>query len=102
MRTIALIFGFLVTVNCAHAADWPQWLGGKRDGIWRESGIRRDLPADGAKVPWRTPVSWGYSGPAVAKGKVYVPDFVFTDSKFDGRSQGGAPRAGRERILCLD
>ena len=20
----------------AVAADWPQWLGGKRDGIWRE------------------------------------------------------------------
>ncbi len=83
------------------ANDWPQWLGPQRDGIWREAGIRKDLKG-GPKVLWRTPVSWGYAGPAVAEGRVYVPDFVITDGEFDGNSQGGTPRTGMERILCLD
>ena len=26
------------------AEDWPQWLGPKRDGVWRESGIVEKLP----------------------------------------------------------
>ncbi|MGZ8919681.1 MAG: PQQ-binding-like beta-propeller repeat protein [Limisphaerales bacterium] len=86
----------------AQADDWPQWLGDKRDGIWREAGVRQDLPKEGAKVLWRTPVNWGYAGPSVAKGKVYVADFVITDGTFDGKSQGGQPQEGLERILCFD
>ena len=84
------------------ADDWPQWLGEQRDGVWREAGVRKNLPEEGAKVLWRAPVSWGYAGPSVAGGRVYVPDFVITDGEFDGRSQGGQPRTGLERILCLD
>lgn len=98
MRKAVLIF--LACTNL-HADDWPQWLGPQRDGIWREEGIRKDLN-DKLKVSWRTPVSWGYAGPAVADGKVYLPDFVITEGEFDGVGQGGTPRTGKERILCLD
>jgi outer membrane protein assembly factor BamB len=84
------------------ADDWPQWLGLQRDGVWREDGVRAELSGGDAKVLWRKPVSWGYAGPAVAGGKVYVPDFVVTDGEFDPRAQGGRPLTGRERILCLD
>ncbi|MDB4489159.1 PQQ-binding-like beta-propeller repeat protein, partial [Akkermansiaceae bacterium] len=59
----------------AAAADWPRWMGGKADGVWRETGIRADLPEAGAPVAWRVPVGWGYSGPAVADGRVYVSDY---------------------------
>jgi outer membrane protein assembly factor BamB len=100
MKRIASLL--LASMVAVFADDWPQWLGEQRDGIWRESGVRKDLPEEGAKVLWRAPVSWGYAGPAVAKGKVYVPDFVITNGEFDGRSQGGQPREGLERILCLD
>ena len=100
MRTVALLF--LTSVGALSADDWPQWLGEKRDGVWREEGVRKDLPESGVKVLWRTPVSWGYAGPSVADGKVYVPDFVITEGEFDGKSQGGTPRTGLERILCLD
>jgi len=93
---------FLASLCVALADDWPQWLGEKRDGIWREAGVRKDLPEGDVKVLWRAPVSWGYAGPAVAHGKVYLPDFVMTDGVFDGRSQGGQPRKGQERILCFD
>jgi hypothetical protein len=27
------------------ADDWPQWLGPKRDGVWREKGIVEKFPA---------------------------------------------------------
>lgn len=100
MKRLALMF--LASMSAALAADWPQWLGEQRDGIWREAGVRKALPQEGARILWRTPVSWGYAGPSVAKGKVYVADFVITEGAFDGASQGGHPRQGRERILCLD
>ena len=58
----------------ALADDWPQWLGAKRDGVWRESGILKEFPDGGPKVNWRVPIGGGYAGPAVAKGKVYVTD----------------------------
>lgn len=100
MKRIALLF--LASLSTAVADDWSQWLGDQRDGLWREAGVRRDLPRGGAKVLWRAPVSWGYAGPSVANGKVYATDFVITDGVFDGQSQGGQPRKGLERILCFD
>ena len=103
MKTITITaLLFLASLPEVFADDWPQWLGEKRDGIWREVGVRKDLPEGSAKVLWRQPVGLGYAGPAVAKGKVYVPDFVMADGDFDWRSQGGRPREGVERILCLD
>ena len=104
MKKIAFLTLVLLAVGgLGTAEDWPQWLGPERDGIWRENGVRKGLNADSkAKVLWRTPVSWGYAGPSVANGKVYVPDFVMTESSFDGKSQGGQPKKGKERILCLD
>ena len=97
-----VLFLLIASVGVALADDWPQWMGEKRDGVWREEGVRTDLPNEGAKVAWRTPVSWGYAGPSVAKGKVYVSDFVITEGHFDGKGQGGTPRTGAERIVALD
>lgn len=100
MKMVTGVLALLSSV--AWADDWPQWMGTQRDGVWREAGVRTELKDGDAEVVWRAPVSWGYAGPAVANGKVYVPDFVVTDGDFDPRSQGGRPLAGRERILCLD
>jgi outer membrane protein assembly factor BamB len=90
--------------QAVHADDWPQWLGPKRDGVWRETGILDKFPPEGPKVRWRTPVGMGYSGPAVAAGRVYVTDRLLTmgaknpDSPFDDKHT----IQGNERILCLD
>ena len=43
--------------------DWPQWMGPKRDNVWRETGIVEKFPAGGPKVVWRARVAGGYSGP---------------------------------------
>jgi outer membrane protein assembly factor BamB len=86
------------------ADDWPQWLGPRRDGVWREKGILDKFRKDGPKVRWRTPIGGGYSGPAVAGGKVFVTDFVPNpDAKrpanaFDQKTVV----AGTERVLCLN
>jgi outer membrane protein assembly factor BamB len=85
------------------ADDWPQWLGPKRDGIWRESGILDQFPEGGPKVLWRAPCGIGYAGPAVAQGKVFLPDRILGD----GAKNPDNPFArtgvrGKDRLLCLD
>jgi outer membrane protein assembly factor BamB len=85
------------------ADDWPQWLGPRRDGVWRESGIVDRFPEGGPPVRWRVPVGGGFSGPAVAGGRVYLMDRLPPEP---GQPSGGAAKsgsiAGRERVLCLD
>jgi outer membrane protein assembly factor BamB len=109
MRSIrirgALVAAMLtLPLNFASADDWPQWLGPKRDGVWRETGIVKSLPKTGLPVVWRQPVSEGYSGPAVAEGKVFVTDWIRDqDAKkpagpFDVKSA----QAGKERVHCFD
>ena len=60
MRTLRLC---VTAVLCAalvgtslFAADWPEWRGAGRVGVWTEDGIIERFPADGLKVVWRTPV----------------------------------------------
>jgi outer membrane protein assembly factor BamB len=85
----------------AAAADWPQWMGPKRDNVWRETGIVEKFPAGGPKVVWRASVAGGYSGPAVAHRKVYVGDFVSAlGSKTETYERGKVD--GTERVLCFD
>lgn len=99
---IGVTLCFLIVLSaCLHADDWPQWMGPKRDNVWREDGILDKFPKDGPKVLWRVPIGGGYSSPSIANGKVYVTDFltkgdntkeVYSRTNFDGK----------ERILCLD
>ena len=89
----------LAAASAARADDWPQWLGPKRDGVWRETGILDKFPKGGPKVLWRKPVGQGYAGPAVAGGKVFVTDFVADagrktpTSAFDKERRQGRPSA---------
>ncbi len=105
----ARVFPFLVVLGLfawtcpIRADDWPQWLGPKRDGVWRETGILKEFPKDGPKFRWRTPVGGGYAGPAVAGGRVYVTDRVLAQGERNPASGfDKGKRSGKERILCLD
>ena len=98
----ALALAALATFSL-RADDWPQWLGPQRDGVWREAGILEKFPAEGPKVRWRTPIGSGYTGPAVANGRVYVMDRQLAP----GASNPSNPFArgeipGSERVLCLN
>ncbi len=87
----------------AAADDWPQWLGPQRDAVWRETGIVERFPASGLKFRWRTPIGAGYSGPAVAAGRVYVMDRQLpTGAAIPGDPFTKALVPGSERVLCLE
>src|SRR5262245_18161628 len=66
IRTIVLL---LVLVTATTAADWPQWLGPKRNGATTEKVLPwKDKP----EVVWRAPVGEGHSSPVVAAGRVFI------------------------------
>lgn len=96
---VVLLFG-----GSLLADDWPQWLGPKRDSVWRETGIVSRFPKQGLRTIWRTPIAEGYAGPAVAHDRVFVTDWVrdpqskLPASPFDTRTI----LPGRERVHCLD
>lgn len=98
------ISGLLATFAlcvAVQADEWPQWMGPKRDNVWRETGILEKFPQSGLPVVWRAPVAGGYAGPAVAGGKVFVTDYVTKDNvKVDNFDRNSF--TGTERVLCLN
>src|SRR5687767_15598136 len=70
-RFAVAVIVLVAMVTPVRADDWPQWLGPKRDGVWREQGTIDRFPEGGAKVRWKAPVGGGFAGPAVAAGRVF-------------------------------
>jgi outer membrane protein assembly factor BamB len=81
--------------------EWPQWMGPRRDNVWREDGLLDTFPAAGPQVLWRAPIAGGYAGPAVAAGRVFVTDYV-TDADVKVANFERKTSSGTERVLCLD
>jgi outer membrane protein assembly factor BamB len=89
------------------ADDWPQWMGEKRDGVWRETGILERFPQGGPQVRWSHKIGGGHAAPSVAAGRVYVFDFIPSGDNpprdktqpFSHSRRG--ERRGKERLLCL-
>jgi outer membrane protein assembly factor BamB len=99
---LAALF-LLASTGVALADDWPQWLGPKRDGVWRETGILDKFPRGGPKVRWRKEIDGGYAGPAVAAGRVFVTDRQLAPGQKDPANPfKTANSAGQERVLCFD
>ena len=79
-------------------------MGPNRDDVWAETGIARALPKEGPHRVWKVSISAGYSGPAVADGRVYVTDRVLArgaknpDDPFDTKLQVKSS----ERVLCFN
>src|SRR4051794_29552139 len=101
MRFLYVLCVFCVPFLTADADDWPNWMGPKRDNVWRETGILEKFPSGGPKVLWRAKVAGGYSGPAVANGRVFVGDFI---SPADPKQEvyNRTDHKGTERVLCFD
>ena len=92
-RVMALLLCVSLAGLTLSAADWPAMRGKGHLGVWEETGILEKFPADGlaSRVRWRTPIKGGCSSAAVADGRVFVTDFVWTTR----------PK-GTERALALD
>ena len=88
-RTVLVIVIGSVFQIQVFAAEWPQWRGANRDGVWSEDGIVEEFDGGQLPVVWRASVSNGYSGPTVADGRVYVTDRVTSPVEL-------------ERVLCFD
>ena len=76
------------------AEDWAQWRGRDRLGVWHETGIVDAFPDSGLEYKWRVPIRSGFSGPAVAGGRVFVTDWV--------EDPESRTLDGTERVLALD
>ena len=64
---IAVHVSIGVTLLCAAPiADWPQFLGTQRDGIYAGPPIAKAWPKEGPLVVWKRAVGPGFAGPAVA------------------------------------
>ncbi|MHB8899806.1 MAG: PQQ-binding-like beta-propeller repeat protein, partial [Thermoguttaceae bacterium] len=98
----------ILTLACAcwtgkaPGEDWPQWLGPRRDSVWRDEGIVDRFPEAGLKEKWRAKVELGYSGPAVADGRVYVTDYVKRSGQVTNNPSRRDKLEGSERVLCFD
>jgi outer membrane protein assembly factor BamB len=62
---------FFLLAATASAADWPQWLGARRNGSTAEK-VAPWAKGEGPKVLWKAAVGNGYSAPVVAGGKVFL------------------------------
>lgn len=102
MRLVLSLALIVTLTGIAAAEDWPQWNGPGRDGRWTEKGVVTSIPADGLPIKWRTPVNWGYSGPAVANGRVYLTDYLKKSGELANSPGGRNKLTGVERVLCLD
>jgi outer membrane protein assembly factor BamB len=69
---VILIFGVVVTLTRASASDWPQFLGPTRNGVYAGPALAASWPKDGPRVVWQRKVGWGFSGPAIASGKLIL------------------------------
>lgn len=73
MKTFStILFALAVTVSTALAADWPDFRGPNRDGVYAGGDIPAELPAGGPPVVWEKSVGQGFSNPVVANGRVIL------------------------------
>jgi outer membrane protein assembly factor BamB len=96
------VVAMVMSGSWVRADDWPQWMGPDRDGTYRETGIIDRIPDSGLPVKWRVPLAGGYGGPAVAKNRVYVMDYVVESGDVVNEPQKKVDLDGKERVLCLD
>ena len=72
------------------ADDWPQWRGPNRDAVLHEQGRVKEFSNGLMPRRWSVPIGSGYSGPTVAKGRVFVTDLDPAESSTQV-----------ERVLCV-
>ncbi|MBI4326033.1 MAG: PQQ-like beta-propeller repeat protein, partial [Chloroflexi bacterium] len=56
----------------AWAGDWPQFLGPTRNGVYSSPHLSESWPKEGPKLLWQKKTGQGFSGPAVAEGKLIL------------------------------
>ena len=86
---LLVILVVAVATNPSDAADWPQWRGSNRDGVWTETGLVERFESAQLPLKWRAALGSGYCGPTVAEGRVFVMDRMVKPTR-------------QERVQCFD
>ena len=84
------------------AEDWPHWLGVRGDSTWNDTGLVTKFSSSGPRIVWKAPVANGYSGPAVAGGRVIVMDYQIATGVLEANPGARTALTGKERVVCLD
>lgn len=71
-QLLRAVVACIAASQLAHAADWPQWRGPRRDGVAVDSRLPTAWPAAPPAPRWRASVGEGYSSPVVADGRVFI------------------------------
>ena len=68
---LRLVLAVIVSVPLC-AADWPQFLGPTRDGVYVGPPLNEKWPSSGPRVLWRKPIGQGLSGPVVTQNRLIL------------------------------
>lgn len=73
-RGITLASLLLATLTLSvRGADWPQWLGPKRDNKSGDTGLLKEWPQNGPKLLWKVDgLGHGFSTVSVSNGSLYT------------------------------
>ena len=72
-RTFILFLVAFLAFSCTGEREYSDWRGPNRDGIFPESGLLKQWPADGPALLWSCEdLGFGHTGVAVAGDKIYV------------------------------
>ncbi len=88
MRLSLRILMIAVLPGALSAADWPQWRGPDRAGIWSDVRLPQRLSEERIERLWSVPVGGGYSGIAVVGDRVYT-------------MERPGKKTPKERVICL-
>src|ERR1700752_221010 len=72
LRVLRVAFLLLLLTASLTAADWPQYLGPTRKGVYTGPALNEKWPAAGPRVVWKKNVGAGLSGPVVVDGKTIL------------------------------
>ena len=88
--TRGLLFALIASSSIV-AADWPQFLGPGRNGIYAGPPLADSWPANGPRVVWKKQVGAGFAGPAVTGTRVILFHRVGNDEVVEAlNAQTGA------------
>jgi outer membrane protein assembly factor BamB len=72
VRSVRAALLLLTIGGVAAAADWPQFLGPDRNGVYAGPALAEAWPAQGPRVVWRKTVGQGFAAPVVVQNRVIV------------------------------
>jgi outer membrane protein assembly factor BamB len=90
---IVVVAVALLAGGAVATADWPQFLGPQRNGVYSGPAIASAWPATGPRKVWEKRVGQGFAGPVVAAGRTILFHRVGNEEVVDAfDAQTGEPR----------